>query len=275
MARRIVPIALALLASPLGGCFIGIDDSRVAAVAPPLGGGPEGGIIANGDAGLDDALGGGNGVSADSASGDPTLLGYWAFEDSGNTARDGSGHGNDAVLIGASTRAPGVRGSALRLGAADGMSVAQLDGPNFPKEGTLSFWLRFGGTISGGGGQYGVFDVPEQGRSHLSLRQVPNGGTALELQAETNAGSAAVGSMRLDANVWVHVVVVWSSASQTITAYHGDFGHAVQGNPTDALIRVWSPGQQRVRFGTAYTGDLDEVRLYSRALDAAEVAALP
>src|SRR5437773_5103367 len=106
---------IALLASALVGCFVGIDTTLMDAKrAPPP----------SGDAGAD----GGD---------DPALVGAWSFEEtSGATVADVSGHGRDGALVGSVTRVAGVQGQAIAMDGSQRMDVTSLDGPAFPLAGT-------------------------------------------------------------------------------------------------------------------------------------------
>jgi Concanavalin A-like lectin/glucanases superfamily len=278
------PLAFATcLSVASSGCLIGIDESLMAAKGGVgdgggvLDGGPgtgDGGTGAS-DGGTNDrdgAVGGDGGQTI----GDPTLLGAWSFEDqSPSSAVDSSGHGHDATLAGSPTFVPGHAGHALHLTASNAMSVASLGGGGFPAEGTLVFWTRVaGGGIKPTMPAYGLFDVEDDARSHFTLRPTAAGGFLnLEIYQAGIGQIDAVAAAAFD-DAWTHVVVTWSTSGQKLAFYTAAQGATFQRH-LDNVGADFSTAEQLFHFGTAFAGDLDEVRLYSVILDETTIAALP
>ena len=286
MGRRFAFATCLVVAS--SGCFVGIDESLMdggsGASSDGGGGGGSGDGPGAGDGGTTPGDDGGPGDVVDGTVGrdsapvitDPTLLGEWTFEDeSSSTAADTSGHGNDATLSGSPSFLAGHAGSALHLTASTAMSVAALGGSAFPPEGTLSFWIRVaGGGLKPTGPAYGVFDVQDDNRSHLTLRPTPAGGFMnLEVYESGTGQIDAVATVAPD-DAWTHVIVTWSTSGQKLGLYSAPEGAGLQKH-LDPIGTGFSTKGQFFRFGTAFEGDLDEVRLYSVVLDPTTLAALP
>jgi hypothetical protein len=288
MGRRLAFATCLAFAS--SGCLVGIDESLMNARSGATGDG--GGVGADdagggaGDGGTPGTGGGGDGGGGNGDGGaardtgtitDPTLLGAWSFDEvSSTTAVDSSGHGNDATLSGSPASVGGRAGAALHLTSSSAMSVAALGGTSFPTEGTLSFWVRIGGGgIKPTGPAYGLFDVEDDNRSHFTLRPSPAGGYLNMEIYDANVGAQidAVPTVAPD-DVWTHVIVTWSTSGQKLAIYSAIEGANLQKH-LDPIGTGFSTTEQFFRFGTAFVGDLDEVRLYSVVLDATTLAALP
>jgi Concanavalin A-like lectin/glucanases superfamily len=270
------------------GCLIGIDESLMNAhggtgagsdggVGPGDGAATDGGDGAASGGGDGAATDGGPAAGGDGAVADPTLLGRWSFDEQDvASAKDSSGHGNDAALAGGPTYIPGHAGSALHFVSATGMSVARLGGAAFPREGTLSFWVRVTSGSPNAAGAYGLFDVEDMNRSHLALRPFPNGGDVLELEVcEATSGLVDEATAPMPFDAWTHVALTWSTGGNTVAYYSGPQGAALKRYLSGPLGEPWDTSGQFFRFGTQFTGDLDEVLLYSVVLDATGLAALP
>jgi hypothetical protein len=261
--------ACSLLVSTSGFSGGGSDAGPDVAFSPAEAGVADGG--ARVDAG--DARAGDGGDA--SPPGDPDLLGAWSFDEMvGVTAHDASGKGHDAALDGALFVADGVSGGAVQLDEDAKVRVALLDGPAFPKDGTISLWFRHAYTVSDG--DRGLFDGWDKTRSHVFLRRV-GGATPTHFQAAlqpadvTGTGAYAfASSFDTPAGVWTHVVITWSDTSRAGALYVDGALIAIESYDYD-----FEPQGQSFTLGDGFIGEIDEVRLYARALSGAEVVALP
>ncbi len=212
---------------------------------------------------------------------DPTLVGYWRFDEaSGNAAADASGHANNGTLVASPNWVAGKDGGALQF---DGVSQyvdipgsASLDHLAVK---TITAWVMlpanpthrgivFGRDASLGCG-YGLSIQPN---NSILFRQCFAG----DGDWQTAAGSVPVGS-------WHHVAVVYDDGSLTSTpTFYLD--HAVASFTTiqtpagpmedDSLMPVSIAGNG-VDTTEGLTGVVDDVRLYDRELLANEISALP
>jgi hypothetical protein len=252
---------LAVAMAAASGCYFIVDTTGIVGTQGATDGG-------NSDRGLDAAEDAPGAIVDD----DGGVLAAWSFDEAtdGGIVRDLTGHGHDGQLGTSATLLPGRNGQAL----ASPMSVKSLHGERFPSRGTLSFWLRgnFAGSDDDG---LDIFDGHDYSRPHLFVR-VPNDIGHVELQMACQRPEVAPYSFVatvLDppSNVWMHLVFVWDSVLQNAAVY-------LDGNllSAQALSKSWTPSGQQFVFARAFGGGLvDDARLYTRALTATEIAALP
>jgi len=200
------------------------------------------------------------------------LVGCWAFnEQGGNKAFDLSGNGNHGTLIGA-TWTPSKFGGGL---AFDGLNdYVNRDAVITGTPVTISAWVKTNDlnnerrivTINDGGTSANVLSILID--SHTNKLQV---------QHYDTSGDGAFSTVAMSINTWHHVVGVFASDSSRIAYLDG-----VAGNPdtesqnamtgldtTDIGTLYWSGG--RIQF---WSGSIDSVRIYNRALSATEVKQL-
>ncbi len=200
------------------------------------------------------------------------LVGYWKFDDaSGTVAADSSG--NSKKLTCTSTGwSRGKLGSASVFAGNSASVCVRSSASDFqvPGDVTVSAWIFATSTGSGQeivrkgqltDEQYGLL----YNGSIKSIGFQQYNGTAFE-----GPGSLA-GSVPL--NTWVQVTAVRSGT--TVTMYVNGTSNAsgtvgTPATPTSGL----SIGSNSVTGGQNFAGSLDDVRIYNRALSAAEVQAL-
>ena len=204
---------------------------------------------------------------------DPSLVGWWKFDDgSGTAAVDSSGNGNDGVLNGAPKWVPGKLGGALEFNGTDAyVQVNRTIQDDF----TMMGWIKT--ATPGAAGQ----PVAAWQGSGLFWSDV--GGTANDFilavygkkmcfcAREDNTMSAK----DVVTGDWVHVAVTRAvvGAQEIITLYNNggldtevssDWIAPLNANPNISI----GANPLNSRF---YTGLIDDVRFYTRALDANEI----
>ncbi|HEY8925689.1 MAG TPA: LamG domain-containing protein [Polyangia bacterium] len=210
------------------------------------------------------------------------LVAHWTFDETGadTVAADRSGNRHDGQLTGGTWISSGQFGGALALASGDHVTVA-----NFPQASvgwTVSVWIRISsdqltlnsGSTDGwntvlstenvfmGGWQVYLGSRPGQYRFDSAYWAGTTNGSDYVV---ANCGCFAVGR-------WIHLTVVFDGAAREMRFYDGDTMADRQdmpipilpGDPT-LLMGMWN---QTARFLAA---DLDDVAIWSRALDAAEV----
>ncbi|MEV0618046.1 LamG-like jellyroll fold domain-containing protein [Nonomuraea sp. NPDC050404] len=200
--------------------------------------------------------------------------GHWPMDEGqGSTAADATG-AHPATLSGA-TWTPGRTGTALRLANAH----AQTAGPviDTSRNFTVTAWARLTGTAASAtavtqeGGRTGAFALQyskADGRWALTVT-----GSDTDAAPATRALSAAAPRL----NEWTHLAGVYDSAAGQISLY-------VNGRleSTVAVARPWNAtgpltigrGKTGGAASEPWPGDVDEVRVYGRAMFADEVADL-
>lgn len=207
-------------------------------------------------------------VRASAASYDPVAA-YSFDEGSGETAEDVTGDGHTATIHGAEWTTHGRYGGALEFDGGEGNYVsipanAALDGT---EEFTVEAWVRptdtpDWGTVlvkerEGTGAQYSyaLYQRHERAAGYLMVD-------------EERSADAAEGSVPVEK--WTHLALTDDGAH---TRLYVD-GQLVD---TEAAIPYDGTGQIRIGgngiFGEYFTGRIDEVRIYDRALDGGEVVA--
>lgn len=219
------------------------------------------------------------GVDAESLGRD--LVAHWAFDETtGTTAADSSGNGRDGSLAGGQWIGSGALGGALTFSAGASVSV-----PTFPQataSWTISLWTRIS-----------MASVATNVTDFWTLASTENqyaGGWELHLDNRANAQrfDAAYWAGRsmddyirvvcacLETDRWMHLAAVWDGEEAKTMSLFVD-GHLVDKARMPGRIL---PGDRTLYFGTwnqggrFFTGDLDDVAIWRRALAPAEIALL-
>jgi len=203
---------------------------------------------------------------------DPSLVGWWKLDDgAGTTAVDSSGNGNDATLTGTIEWVAGQIGGGLHL---DGATAYGEISPNpslvVMNQGGFTFLAWINTDALDGAHQY-VFqqgDGNGTGRSWLFLF------SDAEIRTYVGGGPTQSGVFA-EAQEWYHAgfVVTEAGATDSIQLY-------VNGEPAGAAGQLGMESCEGNYFigrhknfaaGTVWTGVLDELRIYNRALTTEEV----
>jgi hypothetical protein len=195
------------------------------------------------------------------------VAGYGFEESAGAAVADGSAAGNDGTVSGAAWTASGRFGGALRFdGVDDSVSVPDADSLDLARGMTLEAWVKPSalGSVS---------------RSVI-LKEQP-GDVAYGLYAHTSAGKPVgqssiggyeevFGASALPLDTWSHLAMTYDGATQRL--YVGGVlaaSRAVSGAMTASAGALKIGGN--AIWGEWFDGVIDEVRVYDRALSAAEV----
>lgn len=208
-------------------------------------------------------------------------LGHWKGDDGDapKTAADSSGNGFNGTYSPGSSRSTTVAAlkyentGSINLDGAAGM-VTVPDSPSLRIAGdfTLSFWkrktanakdwTRMVGKGNGAQRNYGVWEAPEGDGRILFQMYGPGGGSVIDLWS--NAATPL--------NTWTHILCTVSVNS--VAMY-------VNGQLAGNGVRTGEPGVSAdpLTFGHAgyhgfWPGQLDDIRIYDRALSMSEVAYL-
>jgi len=211
-------------------------------------------------------------------SNEPNLVALWTFDEGmGNNALDWSGHGNHGKLFGAEWTIPGVIGDAaldLNGGYVAIQNLSYYSAGN--AEVTVCAWLR---TNSWATQRVVSFDRNEYWR--LEINGNGGGDGQIGWDVMTSSGLVDSGSTtRVDDEIWHHVCGVFDNGRMTIYI-DGIAEPSVTGGPT------FGSGTTRFGFisaesdassfngtrggGSSVFGDIDDVRIYSKALTQEEI----
>lgn len=212
--------------------------------------------------------------------------GHWKLDEgSGTTTADASGSGNTGTL-GTSPANPawgtGKLGSALNFDGADDVvnagSGTSLDNLTAV---TVAAWIKADTLGEGGKGRIVVkgASVGPTAGWHLHV----NTSNSLEFRVDystTDLSRVSADSV-FGIGAWKHVVVTWTgSATATNIRFYVDGVETGYGTTTNGVGTRAIDGTSNLYIGNesggtrTFDGHLDDVRVYSRALTAAEVTAL-
>ncbi|HVZ87142.1 MAG TPA: LamG-like jellyroll fold domain-containing protein [Polyangia bacterium] len=199
------------------------------------------------------------------------LAAYWKLDEtSGTTLADSSGNGNTGTLSGTYSRTTPPSAitfsdpEALNL---NGTSSASVGVTNFPAIGTAqSIALWFKGVPNGGNENFIAF-LSGSAATQLGFR-----GTALIAWAY-GGGTLLSGTAPTDGN-WHHVAYIYDGTNDKMYLDGSLFASATgvthqTGTVTSAFIGTYDTNRDE-----PFVGSLDDIRIYNRALSAAEVSAM-
>lgn len=201
------------------------------------------------------------------------LVAHWSFDEGGgDVARDLTGNGHRATLNGPQwVRSP--RGHALRFdGVDDIVTYADVDSMNLEGDLTLMVWVKTRASEASDTNRLIFGDSGAGVERNLNLRISSYDVIMFEWADGTRNAILRADADLLDGS-WKHLAVVADSGARQITMF-------VDGEPVAGMrmplpiSRAPTPGRMSGQWaGGCFKGDLDDIRLYDRALSAAEVRA--
>lgn len=205
---------------------------------------------------------------------EPGLVAHWSFDEGqGAVARDLTGHGHDATLKNIEW-VPSPRGHALHFDSKDDLArYGDVEGMNLAGDLTLAVWLKADASVEPKTNRIIIGDTGSGIERNLNLRMDGYGYLRFEwADGKRNASLLAPASL-LNGS-WKHVVVVCDSQKLQAVMYVD--GEVVAGMAMPLPISK-APTKERLTgwfYNGYFQGDLDDIRLYSRALGVAEVRQL-
>ncbi|KKU03784.1 MAG: LamG domain protein jellyroll fold domain protein [Candidatus Giovannonibacteria bacterium GW2011_GWA2_45_21] len=198
------------------------------------------------------------------------LVGYWSMnEGTGSYAGDSSGNKNTGTLTNGPTWVDGKRGKALNF---DGVNdyVNLGSGDIMSSNATLSLWFK----MSPISDYKFLFSTKSNETDRLSVFTATNG--RIVIQVLNGSNNAYVTTLDYDDNKWHHLVFVRNGNTITNGILYIDnnpVGIASWGNfGSDSTNNVIGIYEQTLSY--PFNGLIDDVRVYNRALTAAEIQAL-
>jgi hypothetical protein len=205
---------------------------------------------------------------------DPSLLGWWKLDETaGTAAADSSKHGRPGALRGGlsfdGASVPGRIGKALQLdGEAGVLEIPGFKGVSGVRPRTVAVWIKTkqsrGEIIAWGEEDFGKMWTLGFIRGHVGV--TPKGGYLYI-------------NDRINDDQWHHVAAVVVEADPP--NLHDSVRLYLDGAPAEihdiGLLDLWpiETGKEiDVRIGRRFTGLIDDVRIYDRALSTEEIKAL-
>ena len=208
------------------------------------------------------------------------LVGYWAFDEgSGTTAGDSSGNGNNGTLVNGPTWTAGKVGSqAISFdGSNDYIAVSNSTSLQVAGSGNsfaVSLWMNGPAAQSNTPFLIGTEASISIQRGWALMSNATNRRlTFFVHDGTTGYATGGAAGTEFNANAWTHVVLIvdrsTSLAEIWINGTRGDADSISGAGSFEKNAGVWV-GVSEANTARAYTGSLDEVRIYNRALSAAE-----
>jgi hypothetical protein len=208
-------------------------------------------------------------ASATPTSIDPTLMAFWQLNDGvGTTALDASGHGMNGTLVNAPAWTAGRLGGALSFdGLNDHVTTNFVE--NLPTW-TVAAWVRSPAAPSSASGSGPVHREKNFQINWNHPEAAFRGAVALSAGGTWHAASFGP----LAANVWYHLVGTYDG--NTLRAYVNGVLTTVNSAPSGNPDTEPLPLELGARAGlpSYFAGTVNGVRIYRRAVNAAEVAVL-
>ncbi|MBT5715663.1 MAG: hypothetical protein HOI70_01990, partial [Opitutae bacterium] len=193
------------------------------------------------------------------------LVAWWKFDEgSGTVAYDSSGNGHDLNLTNGPTWTTGEIGGALSFDGVDDFVQTSVASNSLPI--SISTWI-YTHDISG---SHSIVDSDEAGQygHSLIIGYSPKNGN---YQIGFHDGFVDT-SHPASLNQWTHAVVLFDSKISFFADGIKNFEQIYQkGNLNGTNFRI---GRHSSNYSNFYAGLIDDVRIYDRALSAAEVQAL-
>jgi hypothetical protein len=197
------------------------------------------------------------------------LVGWWRFDEgAGSVAADSSGNGNSGTIYG-TTWVDGKYGKALSFAASSSnrLDVAPSSSLTITGDVTVEMWIMRTGTDTGYG-QLGS-KVSNAGQIAWGLHEVMGSYTPYMIVRINNVEYSVVSPNALPLNVWEHVVGVRQGTS--LELWENGFLIASTTIPSGAM-NANNAGHFRINLDAgSISAARDEVRIYNRALSAAEI----
>lgn len=204
------------------------------------------------------------------------LIAHYAFE---GDAGDSSGHSRHGQIVGAGGFVPGIHGQAIHLEgrdfegtAGDHVLIPTLDFSSLTAL-TVGLWVRETGMSHPHGEAYISF-----GDHYAGALVISHFDTDTYMSASADEDNTAITAPFDPAGIghWVHYALTYSNGLQTAYRNGVPIGTLnapmnVSGTKAGIGIHWWNWDAQ---VSTRFIGDIDEVRIYERALSGAEISAL-
>lgn len=218
------------------------------------------------------------------------LVAHWSFDDPSDPGRDDSGNGNHGTLVNGTVWTTGIVNGALRFDGIDDYVETSSKNWGFSTSATVTAWVKT--TVAGGGRNLTVFSLAHGDAEDEILLWVwgdgtmPDGTIAIFNHKSGDNWVGRASDSVVNTGEWVFVAGALDgggSASNLRIFVNGfeETGTAgSSGSPTDITdttpraARIgWRPPAHQF-WWEIFEGDIDEVRLYNRALSEEEIKEL-
>jgi glucose/arabinose dehydrogenase len=211
--------------------------------------------------------------AAQAAAAPPGMVAAYGFnEGAGTTVADASGSGNTGSTSGATWSALGRFGGALSFnGTSSSVTVNDSASLDLTTGITIEAWVN-PATLGSGSSSWRT-TVFKQATGGMAYAMYANNGTARPAgQVNMGGEQNAIGTTQLPLNTWSHLATTYDGAMLRLYVN----GTQVGSKPQSGSVAVTN-GQLKIGgnaiWGEYFSGLIDEVRIYNRALPAGELQA--
>ncbi|MDO8408322.1 MAG: LamG domain-containing protein, partial [bacterium] len=211
------------------------------------------------------------------------LVGHWTFDgkDMIGNVRDSSGQGNTGYMVAAATssqQVAGTLGQALKFttNTLQYVSASSLATPT--SAGSVSMWIQPSQTINSSSAGFINPWQSSNARDGILFNNNNCGGGAGQLNfiitpSGGNYSCAETTITSWKAGTWYHIVATWNGTNQKVYV-NGTLNVSVSQTQTMTAGTGQRIGGDGVFSTRTFPGSIDDVRVYNRALSAAEVLQL-
>ncbi|MHC4166343.1 MAG: LamG domain-containing protein, partial [Planctomycetota bacterium] len=200
---------------------------------------------------------------------DPDLMGWWKLDEGHSaTAFDWSGHGNDGVLQGDAQWSGGYDGGAIKLSGSGNVYAASAQVPTSAF--TIAFWFRPESSLNAGNSRQDfVYWQNGNGRPHITFNRSGDGEIGLWPNVGGDFDGPVTTTRAWPAGRWHHIAATFDGSSFDIYVngiLEGSVLHpGVHEDASGMLMGV------RTSSRNYFIGEMDDVRLYGKALTEQEI----
>ena len=205
------------------------------------------------------------------------LVGYWTFDGANtnwtaNTTADVSGHGNTGTLVGMAPATSAVLGRVGQAYSFNGTNqyIALGNVLNFATSPyTVSMWAQH--RLLAGGWYTRMFSVEGNSGTCASIATDVNNNNLISFAVNTKVG---LGVSVTNASQWHYYTMTWDGTTMTVYVDGVKQGTSSATGGTFNCLSTVDIGRYAAAAMDYYSGSIDDVRIYNRALSATEVKQL-
>ena len=191
---------------------------------------------------------------------DPTLIAHWALDETeGDIAQDSAGD-NLGFVVGSPVWQPNGRqvDGALQL---DGVDDVVIAGPTLnPADGPFSVlaWVK--------GGASGQAVISESGGANWLSTDPFEGSLMTELKNAGRSAAPLLSETTITDSQWHHIGFVWDGSNRTLYVDSIAVAQDMQGSLGSSSNGLYIGAGKAMAPGTYFSGLIDDVRIYNRAV---------
>lgn len=195
------------------------------------------------------------------------LVGNWSFDEgAGTVAHDFSGNGRNGALVNSPTWTNGKLGKGLKFnGSNTKVTISDVGFPSGASARTISLWMKYDAMANTYNTLFG-YGTASVGQANGLILHSSN------KILWFGYGDDITSNATIQQGAWYHVVGTYDGATATIYI-NGAYDNSAAKSWNTVLSKAYV-GEQINDFAEYFSGTIDDVRVYSRALSAAEVASL-